>query len=139
MTDKNRNKTNYETKQKNSRPEHPNLGHRVERKLHIGPGFTSRGTLLSFIRTVHCCTSGSDETRLWPELLMEREHLEDQGVDEIIIKWTLNAGHTSEGAKLIHRKGSYQYINDTTGPVIYKKSHRLISRVITINNTIIYI
>jgi len=30
---------------------------------------------------------------------MEREHLEDKDVDGMIIKWTLNAGHTYEGAK----------------------------------------
>ena len=91
--------TKTETKQitkqnKKFSPEHPNLGHRVERKLHIDPGFTSLGTFFSFIRTAHCCTGWSDETRLWPELLMEREQLEDQDVDEMIIKWTLNAGHT---------------------------------------------
>jgi len=58
--------TKTETKQitkqnKKFSPEHPNLGHRVERKLHIDPGFTSLGTFFSFIRTAHCCTSGSDE------------------------------------------------------------------------------
>jgi len=55
---------------------------------------------------------------------MEREHLEDQDVDEII-KWTLNAGHTYEDAKLIHRKGSCQHINDPTGSVTYQNSQRL--------------
>lgn len=110
--------TKTETKQnKKFSPEHPNLGHRVERKLHIDPGFTSLGTLFSFINTAHCCTNGS-------EFLMEREHLEDQGIDEIVIKWTLKAGHTNDGAKLIHMKGSCQHINDLTGSRNIQESHR---------------
>jgi hypothetical protein len=52
---------------------------------------------------------------------MERDHLEDKVVNKIIIKWTLNPGHTYGGAKLIHMKGSCQHINDPTGSVIYKK------------------
>jgi hypothetical protein len=48
---------------------------------------------------------------------MEREHLEDIGVEEITIKCALNTVHTYEGAKLIHMKGSCQHINVPTGSV----------------------
>jgi hypothetical protein len=40
------------------------------------------------------------KTRFWWEDLMERNHLEDQGVDRIILKWTFKTWDGEEWTRL---------------------------------------